>query len=119
MKIPLNLRQNEEALFGEYHDKAMERDVLACKKSDWEAKARLVHTFMPLLTSLARKRTADVPRANRYIEAGKEGLMTAVRKFRPSRDIKFRVFALEFIETNMDRTDRRGGVLARLFGRGP
>ena len=118
MKIALNLRQNDEMALGADQEKALERDVLACKRSDWEAKARLVHTFMPLLTSLARKRSSDIATTNRHIEAGKEGLLIACRKYRPEIDGKFQIFALTFIEAQMDRVGKSRNFFARLFGGG-
>ena len=118
MKIPLNLHQNEDAAYGVDHDRAIERDVAACKGNDWEAKARLIHAFMPLLTSLSKKRATDIAGTNRCIEAGKEGMVTAVRKYRPETGQKFQVFAVSYIEAAMDRVNKeRSGFFARLFGR--
>jgi DNA-directed RNA polymerase specialized sigma subunit len=116
MKISLNLRTDEGASFSADQEKAIERDVLACKRNDWEAKARLVQRFMPLLTSLARKRASDTPTVNRYIEAGKAGLITGARKFRPGVDGKFPIFAVTYVEAEMDQASKPG-LLARLFGR--
>lgn len=116
MKIALNLRQNETSNPEAEREKAIERDVEGCRRNDWEAKTRLIQGFMPLLTSLARKRSQETSSINRYIEAGKEGLVTAARHFKPSANVKFQVFALNYIENAMDRIDHPG-FFARLFGR--
>lgn len=117
MKIALNL--NEKDTYtpdGEDQEKAIERDVGACKRGDWEAKTRLIQTFMPLLTSLAKKRSSDTATVNLYIEAGKEGLMGAMRHHKPASNAKFQIFALPYIEDAIDRVNRPGWF-ARLFRR--
>ncbi|MEI6150042.1 MAG: hypothetical protein WCS01_13160 [bacterium] len=117
MKIALNLSQNDTYTpDGEDQEMAITRDVRACKKGDWEAKARLIQAFMPLMTSVAKKRVTETTQVNRYLEAGKEGMMNAVRHYRPTSNAKFQIFALSYIEDAMDRIDRPGW-LARLFGR--
>lgn len=117
MKIALNMRQDEVTSPEVEREKAIERDVDACRRNDWEAKTRLVQAFMPLLTSLARKRTQETAAINRYIEAGKEGLVNAAKHYKsPAASGKFQVFALNYIENEMDRLDRPG-FFARLFGR--
>lgn len=117
MKIALNFKQDDAYVpDGVEQEKAIERDVLACKRGDWEAKSRLTQTFMPLLTSLAKKRSQETATTNRYIEAGKDGLMNAVRHFKPGVSAKFQIFALTYVEDAMDRSDRPG-FFARLFGR--
>ncbi len=116
MKISLNLNQNDYTTPEANREKAIERDVEACKKNDWEAKTRLVQTFMPLLTSLAKKRTQETAVLNRYIEAGKEGLIDASKHFNPASGTKFQLFALNYIEQAMNRVNRPG-FFARIFGR--
>jgi DNA-directed RNA polymerase specialized sigma subunit len=117
VKIALNLNQKDSYVpDGLEHEKAIERDVLACRRGDWEAKTRLTQAFLPLLTSLAKKRSQDTAAVNRYIEAGKEGIQAAVRHSKASSGTKFEIFALSFIENAMNRADRPGW-LARLFGR--
>lgn len=115
MKISLNLR-NETTTPEMEREKAIERDVDACKRNDWEAKTRLIQHFMPLLTSLAKKRTQETVKFNRFIEVGKEGLVEAARHYKHGTPKKFQVFALDYIETNMDRIERPG-FFARIFGR--
>jgi DNA-directed RNA polymerase sigma subunit (sigma70/sigma32) len=117
VKIALNFKQEDAYVpDGVEQEKALERDVLACKRGDWEAKSRLFQTFMPLFTSIAKKRTQDTATINRYIEAGKDGLMNAVRHFKHGSSAKFQIFALVYIETAMDRINRPG-LFAWLFKR--
>jgi DNA-directed RNA polymerase specialized sigma subunit len=118
MKIPLNIDRNGPQSGREAQAKVLERDVLAARKGDWNAKNNLVRTFTPLLTQLARKRTAEPARINTYIEAGKEGLLKAARGYRPgSRADRFQISAATAIESAMDKVDRKsGGFFARLFG---
>lgn len=115
VKIALNLKQHDNIAPELELEKSIERDVESCKRNDWEAKTRLVQFFMPLLTSLAKKRSQETAVINRYIEAGKEGLVNATRHYKPSNG-KFQVFALNYIENQMDRL-QRPGFFARLFGR--
>lgn len=116
MKIPLNVPPTQ-ATSAEAENKILERDVLAAQQGDWEAKKAVVRAFMPLLHSLAQKRAKDVPTINALIEKGKEGLLTAVEKYKRSMGPeRFRIFALDHIETAMDRK-KSGGFWTRLFGR--
>jgi len=117
MKIPLNLGQNGQQSSKAAQARALEHDILAAKKGDWNAKSNLIRTFMPLITSLAEKRSSDVANVNKYIEAGKNGLVTAAKKYKQSLGPEnFQVFALDFLEASMDRVGRRGGILSRFFG---
>ena len=114
MKISLNIRQGETVADSVAEERAIERDVMACKKNDWEAKARLVQRFMPLMSSLAKQRASDIPTINRFIEAGKEGMVTAVRKYKPESDGKFQIFVVSHMEAHMDHA-AKPGFFARLF----
>ena len=123
MKISLNLDQHDGASQHAIDLKSLEHDILATKEGDWTAKANLTRTFTPLLKSLAEKRSSDVPQINEYIEAGKEGLVAAAKKYKPGIGAeRFRIFALDFIEGSMDRVDkakkRKAGFFGRLFGHG-
>ncbi|OGV66536.1 MAG: hypothetical protein A2283_07345 [Lentisphaerae bacterium RIFOXYA12_FULL_48_11] len=119
MKIPLNMGNNGGQSSKAAQIKTLERDILATRKGDWNAKNNLVRTFLPLLTSLAEKRTSDVGHKNKLIEAGKEGLFIAARKYKENMGAnKFQVFALDFIESSMDSSGKSVGFFARLFGRG-
>ena len=71
--------------------------------------------FMPLLISLANRRSSETAAINNLIDAGKSGMLRAVRKFRPSGHAKFEVFALQYIESAMDRANSSGGFWRRLF----
>ncbi len=97
----------------------LEHDILACKKGDWTAKKNLARTFQPLIRNLAERRCkGDTKQMNALIEAGREGLFVAARKYKPSVGANhFRVFALDYIEGRMDGGSS-GGFLSRLFGRG-
>ena len=123
MKISLNMAQAQQPQSREEQRKAFDRDILAIQEGDWNAKNRLVRQFTPLLTSLAEKRSSDLPRINQLIEAGKQGLFTAARKYKSSVGAdRFQIFALDFIEDSMNRVrsdpeSASGGFFARLFGR--
>jgi hypothetical protein len=118
MKIPLNIDRNGPQSGREAQAKVIERDVLAARKGDWNAKNSLVRTFTPLLTQMARKRTAEPAKVNTFIEAGKGGLLKAVRAYRPGSGADhFQISAARAIETAMDKVDRKGGgFFSRLFG---
>lgn len=119
MKIPLNMGNNGAQSAKAAQNKTLERDILATKKGDWNAKNNLVRTFMPLLVSLAEKRTTDMAKKNKLIEAGKEGLFTAARKYKEGIGAsKFQIFALDYIESSMENSGKSVGFFARLFGRG-
>ncbi|MBN1670251.1 MAG: hypothetical protein JXR37_04420 [Kiritimatiellae bacterium] len=117
MKIPLNLGGDQGRADKVAHDRALEQVIDRCNKGDWEAKEVLVSTFMALLRTMATKRAADPRLAVRYIDAGKKGLFRAAQKYKPSiGPEKFQVFAVDFIEREMDSVDKRKGFLGRLFG---
>jgi DNA-directed RNA polymerase sigma subunit (sigma70/sigma32) len=124
MKISLNMGQTEPP-GRTTHLRALEQNILAAQKGDWNAKGNLARTFAALLMSLAEKRTNDRAQINQLIEAGKLGLYAAAKKYRPAIGAeRFQIFALEFIEKSMDRVIshnfKSGGVgawLAGLFGR--
>jgi hypothetical protein len=119
VKIPLNMgNQNGALQSGAALNRALEGDILSAQRGDWNAKHALERTFMPLLTSLGEKKTSDTAKLNRYIEAGKGGLAEAVKKYRAKiGPEKFRIFALDFIQSAMDGVDQGSGFWARLFGR--
>ena len=114
MKISLNLGQSDAYTSDADMEKALDRDVRACRKGDWEAKSRVVQSLMPLLTSLAKKRSTNITDINRYIECGKEGVLTAARNFKDTSHTKFQIFALRYVEEAMNHMDHPG-LLARLF----
>ncbi len=114
MKISLGLDgQSEKAA----ERKAFEHLLISAGKGDWDAKNALIQKFQPLLTSMAEKRTDDIATLNKYMEAGKQGLLTAVRKYKIAKGVDgFRIFAVDYIERTMDGADKGGGFFARLFG---
>lgn len=117
MKIPLKLGQSVTTSSIAAQAKALEQDVLKAKGGDWTAKKRLARTFSPLINSLAEKRSSEPAKINQYIEAGKNGLLTATKKYKKSVGAQnFQIFALDFIETAMNRVDKGGGFFSRLFG---
>lgn len=117
MKIPLRMNQDGHQSTKAAQTKVLERDILAAQKGDWNAKKNLVRTFTPLITSLAEKRTSNIPQMNEYIESGRNGLYLAAKKYKPSVGAnRFRIFALDFIEKSMDRGAKGGGFFSRLLG---
>lgn len=120
MKIPLNMGNNDGRQTGKSAQlKTLERDILATKKGDWNAKNNLIRTFMPLLASLAEKRSSDNAQKNKLMDAGKDGLFAAARKYKENMGPeRFQVFALDFIEEHMENSGKNVGFFARLFGRG-
>jgi hypothetical protein len=119
MKISLNMGPEGPEQKKRTEARVLEHDILAAKDGDWNAKGNLVRMFMPLLTSLAEKRTAENAKMNAYIEAGKKGIFTAAKKYKKNIGPEgFEIFALDFIESAMDRAaDGAGGFFSRLFGK--
>ncbi|HAS82234.1 MAG TPA: hypothetical protein DCS43_06065 [Verrucomicrobia bacterium] len=96
--------------------KALEKDINAARRGDWEAKHRVERNLMPVLTTMAKKRASDVSSINDMIEHGKAGIATAIKKFKPGTSAdRFQIFALPFIEAEMD--GKKSGFFSRLFGR--
>lgn len=119
MKIGLNIDGKDANSVKAAEARALENLILDAKKGDWEAKEKLSQKFRPLILSLVEKRTRDTAMVNKYMEAAKAGLLTAASKYTPAVGAdNFRIFALDFIEKNMDHVERRGGFLSRLFGFG-
>lgn len=119
MKIALNMGNSASyQSTKEAQAKSVERDVLMTQKGDWNARNNLAKTFMPLLTSLAEKRAGNNQVAkNTLIDAGKEGLFKAAGKYNKNIGAdKFQIFALDFIENAMEKSQKGGGFFARLFG---
>jgi len=118
MKIPLNVNRSDgmSALAEQNH--ALGNYLLAAKRGDWDAKHAVVHTFTPLIRTMATRRTTDTTAQNALIEAGKQGLLDAIKKYRVSQGAdRFQLFALDFIEARMNKpASVGGGFLARLFG---
>lgn len=115
MKIPLSLIHADGSFPQAEYEKTVQNNVIAYRDDDWEAKAWLVQEFMPLLMYLSKKRASEVPLINRYIEAGKEGLFHAARRYRTAHRTKFIIFALSHIEKAMDKVNRPS-LVARFLG---
>ncbi|MFC1462942.1 hypothetical protein ACFLQU_04970 [Verrucomicrobiota bacterium] len=116
MKIGLNMGESAPQV---PKGGVSEAQILAAKKGDWTAKEQLANIFLPLLKSLAEKRAEEPSEINQFVDAGKEGLFAAARKYKPSIGAdKFQVFALDYIQARMDRfAGGGGGFLSRLFGK--
>lgn len=119
MKIGLNI----QGMDGESDKAAGQREfdniLRNIQKGDWEARDLLIKQFRTLVTSLAEKRTTDPVMLNKYLESGNEGLLNAARKFKPEPGAdNFRIFALDHIESAMDRQEKGGGFFGRLFRKG-
>ena len=96
---------------------ALERNLKAAKRGDWEAKKRVVAAMHDVLYGMASKRANSNEEMNALLEAGKEGIAQAIKKFKLSSGAdRFQIFAVDFIEKKMDNPSS-GGFLARLFGR--
>lgn len=118
MKIPLKFAVEESVDDRHQQAKILEQEIKACQRGDWEAKSRLIKIFMPLLLSLAKKRSPENAKINLYVEAGKSGLAHAVKKYSSSiGPERFQIFALDFIEKAMNDSDKPKGFWSRLFGK--
>lgn len=119
MKIPLNVNRGQATAERRDAGLVSEQDLTACREGDWEARQRVLAAFAPLLTSLARQRSSDPQKVNACLEAGKTGLLTAIRKYKAKGQAdKFQIFALDFIEKSMDKADRGRWSLFGLFRKG-
>ena len=115
MKIPLKLSDHDLHAGPSAETRELERHIKGIKKNDWNAKAGLHKTFMPLLTKMAQKRASDQADVNDMLEKGKAGLEKAAKKFNLSTGAdKFRMFSVDYIENAMD--GKGGGFFAKLFG---
>jgi DNA-directed RNA polymerase specialized sigma subunit len=116
MKIPLNMVQNEQVSAKQAQAKALERDLLAAQKGDWNAKNSLARSFMPLMVSLVQKRATEEAQTNTLLEAAKEGLFKAAKKYRPGNPEQFHIDVVDYIEKAIDGTLKPRGFFVRLFG---
>ena len=116
MKIGLNIDGKDANSVKAAETRALERIILDAKKGDWEAKEVLFQKFRPLVMSLVDKRTKDTAMVNKYMDAAKAGLIAAAGKYTTSVGAEhFRIFALDYIEKNMDHVESGGGFFSRLF----
>ncbi len=115
MKIPLNTNNEEGQTAAAARTKALQRDLLAAKKGDWEARNAVVQVYTSLLKSMAEKRSSDPKEISQLVDAGKEGIKKAIKKYKTSTGADmFQLFALKFVEKNMDNPS--SGFFSRLFG---
>jgi len=115
MKIALSQDEVANLSASGTHADELAQAVGGCKLGDWEAKHALERLFAPLIAMLATKRAGDDNAArDALVERGRAGLYRAAKRF-PRRDpIRlFRLFALDYIEAEMDKPARR---LPKIFG---
>ena len=117
MKIPLSGIKNDQPTTGvAARNQALEKNINAAKRGDWEAKHYVERSLMPVLKKLAEKRACDTAGYNRLIAAGKEGIANAIRKFPTNTPAdRFQIFALPFIEEAMNKSQKKG-LWKRWFG---
>jgi DNA-directed RNA polymerase specialized sigma subunit len=108
MKIALSQNEVASLSASSAQAEAMSQAVDGCKKGDWEAKRSLERLFLPLITMLAEKRAGnDSAARNAVVEHGKAGLNRAAKRFPQREPIRrFRLFALNYIESEMDKPGR-------------
>ncbi len=117
MKIPLTGSMDTSTSGPAARAKALQKDILAAKRGDWEARHRVERSLQPVLQNMAHKRTQDNAEFNALMEAGKKGILTAIRKVdKHISGDRFQIFALPFIEAQMDKSGQ-SGWLAKLFGK--
>lgn len=117
MKIPLNTGHNETVTGKAALTKALEHDLIASQKGDWDARNRVTQSFMPFITTLVRKRTRDNAAVIKYVDAAKQGLVRAIQQYKPAMGVeKFQVMALDAMEDSMKTADKPPSWFARLFG---
>lgn len=118
MKIGLHIDGKDANSSKVAEARQLERIIRDARKGDWEAKELLFQKFLPLITTLVDKRSRDTAMVNKYVEAAKAGLLTAANKYSAAvGPDHFRIFALDFIEKQMDYVERRQvGFFSRLFG---
>jgi hypothetical protein len=116
MKIAIDVSQGVDMSGSAAQDRALERDILAAKSGDWQAKQNLVKVFTPLINSLASKRGSDAAQVAAYVAAGKVGTMVAAGRYRSGQGShNFRLAAAACIEAAMDKVSKPS-FFKRLFG---
>ena len=118
MKISLNFGDDAGNNARAKQEHMLEQLVLATQNGDWSAKNQLGKAFQPLLKSLAQKLSQDSAAENLLIEAGKQGLFKAVKKYKKGMGLdKFELIAVNYIESAMNKQGKGGGgFLSRLLG---
>ncbi len=115
MKVTLSQDEVTNLAAANAQTETLEKAIAGCKLGDWEAKHDLERQFASLIAMLAEKRVGDDHKARNFLmERGREGLYRAAKKFPKNGQVRqFRIFAIDHIETAMDKPK---GFLARLFG---
>ena len=108
MKIPLS--QNELAELSTTGEmEAFKQAIEGSRLGDWESKHKLDRFFTPLIQFLAGRRAGNnAVLLNDLTERARGGLHRAAKQFprhTPAR--RFWIFALDYIETSMDRPGGR------------
>ena len=117
MKIGLNMGDTASNSSNRGNGEITEGKILAAKNGDWTARDQIIRALNPLINNLAGKRTPEKEKLNELIEAGNRGVQIALKKYKPGSGAdRFQIFALKFIETQMDRNDS-SGFFSRLFGK--
>ena len=116
MKIALSQDEIANLATSGSQMEALTQAVSGCRVGDWEAKRNLERLFNPLITMLAARRAgADTKVRNELIERGRAGLYRAAKRFPRRENVRrFRLFALDYIQTEMEKPARSG--LRKLFG---
>jgi len=117
MRIPLSGNDKDTATTGvAARNRALEKDIQAAKRGDWEARHRVERSLMPLLKNLAKKRSDNTGTFNQLIDCGKAGIANALRKVPANTPgDRFQIFALPYIEEAMDKSQKKS-IWKRLFG---
>jgi len=114
MAIHLNTGGGSQA---DVRMQVLAKDLAAAKRGDWDAKKRVIASMRDVLNELAHKRASSNAEINVLLEAGREGIAQAIKKFKlSSGPDRFQIFALSFIEKKMDHPSS-GGFLSKLFGK--
>ena len=95
----------------------LEQDLKAAKRGDWNAKKRVYSSMLNILNDFAHKRSSSNEEVNVLLEAGKQGIDQAIKKFKLNLGAdRFQIFALTFIEKKMDKP-KSGKLFSKIFGK--
>lgn len=115
MKIPLNSGNNGISTESA-RTQALQKDLLAAKKGDWKARYRIEAAMLPILKEMAHKRASNNHDINALLEAGKAGIATAIKKYKPATGAdRFQMFAVRFVEDKMNNLQSGGSFWSRIF----
>ena len=114
--MALNLNSSDGVSSADKRMQVLERDLKAAKRGDWNAKKRVYSSMRDILNNFAAKRSSSNEEINVLLEAGKQGIDQAIKKFKLSSGAdRFQIFALTFIEKKMDNPSS-GGFFSKIFG---